>query len=107
MKLLVLQYLGEKLKQIRCILILHVYENLSVFKHGKHKCRTLITSHFYKDVKKENVNKYGTSCKERRSGRACVGKEEKQIMWHRVSQECATFLIARTCGLKNIATRIH
>lgn len=28
MKLLVLQYLGEKLKQIRCILILHVYENL-------------------------------------------------------------------------------
>lgn len=28
MKLLVLQHLGEKLKQIRCILILHVYENL-------------------------------------------------------------------------------
>lgn len=80
---------------------------LNVFKHEKHKCHTLITNHFYKDVKKGRVNKYGTSCKERRNGRASMGKKEKQIMWHRVSQECATFLIARICGLKNIATRIH
>lgn len=80
---------------------------MNVFKHGKHKCRTLITSHFYKDVKKERVNKYGTSYKECRNGRVSMGKGEKQITWHHVGKECATFLIARICGLKNIATHIH